>query len=148
MVMKGYHGLPAETSAAFAPDGSFRTGDLGRLDADGFLHITGRAKDLIIVAGEKVAPRQVEDVLARHPAVAESVVIGKRDPVRGEVVVAFIIPREGQTAAATELRDFAREQGLAPWQLPREIFIVPDVPRSPTGKILRRELSDKVSATQ
>ena len=148
MVMKGYHALPAETSAAFAPDGHLRTGDLGLLDADGFLHITGRAKDLIIVAGEKVAPRQVEDVLARHPAVAEATVVGKRDPVRGEVVVAFVIPREGQTTSPTELRDFARQQGLALWQIPREIFIVSDVPRSPTGKVLRRVLSEKVNVPE
>jgi long-chain acyl-CoA synthetase len=146
MLMKGYHGLPEETASVLNFDGYFRTGDLGMIDADGFLHITGRQKDLIIVSGEKVAPRQVEEVLMRHPAVAEATVIGKKDPIRGEVVVAFVIPREGQSTSPNELRDYARAQGLTPWQLPREVFIVPDVPRSPTGKVLRRELSAKVNS--
>jgi long-chain acyl-CoA synthetase len=146
MVMKGYHALPEETAAAMSADGYFRTGDLGTVDADGFLYITGRAKDLIIVSGEKVAPRQVEEVLLRHPAVAEATVVGKRDPVRGEVVVAFVIPREDSTPSSAELRDFGRAQGLTGWQLPREIFIVLDFPRSPTGKVLRRELAAKVNA--
>ncbi len=81
MVMKGYHNLPEETANAVTGDGFFKTGDLGKFDADGFLHITGRKKDLIIVAGEKVAPREVEDVLARHPAVAEVAVVGRKDAV-------------------------------------------------------------------
>lgn len=145
MVMKGYHNLPAETEAALSPEGYFRTGDLGMLDTDGFLHITGRKKDLIIVSGEKVAPRQVEEALMRHPAVAEAVVVGKRDPVRGEVVVAFVVPRDGHSAEPAELRDYARGQGLAPWQIPREIFVVRELPRSPTGKVLRRELAERTN---
>lgn len=146
MVMKGYHGLPEETALALSSDGYFRTGDLGTVDADGFLHITGRQKELIIVAGEKVAPREVEEVLMRHAAVAEATVVGKKDPVRGEVVVAFVIPREGQSPSPGELRDYARAQGLAQWQVPREIFIIADLPRSPTGKVLRRELAAKVNS--
>ena len=148
MIMKGYHNLPEETASVMRADGYFGTGDLGMIDADGFLHITGRQKDLIIVSGEKVAPRQVEEVLMRHPAVAEATVVGKGDAVRGEVVVAFVIPREDQSTSPAELRDYARRQGLTPWQLPREIFIVPEVPRSPTGKVLRRELSAKVNSPQ
>src|SRR5262249_37936517 len=88
MVMKGHYNLPDETAAVLTGDGFFKTGDLGKVDADGFLYITGRKKDLIISAGEKVVPREVEDVLARHPAVADVAVVGRKDSSRGEVVVA------------------------------------------------------------
>ena len=141
MVMKGYHNLPAETAAALTPDGHFKTGDLGYFDADGFLFITGRKKDLIIVAGEKASPREIEETLMAHPSVAEAAVVGKPDPSRGEVVVAFIIARQGQEASAQLLREFCRQRGLAQWKIPREIYIVPDLPRSPIGKVLKRELA-------
>ena len=147
MIMKGYHNLPKETAEALTPDGYFRTGDLGRLDQDGYLYITGRKKEMIIVAGEKAYPREIEDVLLRHPAVHEAAVVGKKDPGRGEAVVAFVIPKEGQTVSADELRSFARDQGLAQWKVPREIFVVDELPRSPTGKVLKRELAQKVNAT-
>jgi long-chain acyl-CoA synthetase len=97
MVTAGYHNLPEETAAAFTADGYFRTGDLARIDADGFVHITGRKKDLIIVAGEKVYPREVEDLIATCPLVGEVAVVGRKDDVRGEAVVAFVVPREGVT---------------------------------------------------
>jgi long-chain acyl-CoA synthetase len=140
MVMKGYHNLPAETAAALTPDGYFKTGDLGKLDADGFMYITGRKKDLIIVAGEKVSPREIEDVLMAHPDVAEAAVIGKTDPTRGQSVLAFIVPREGRLPKSDELREFCRQRGLSLWKVPREIRIVQDLPRSPTGKVLKRLL--------
>lgn len=146
MVMRGYHNLPDETAAALTPEGFFRTGDLGLVDADGYLHITGRKKEMIIVAGEKVFPREVEDCLGRHPAVAEAAVLGKRDPSRGEVVVAFVVPKEGQTVTADALRDFCREQGLIPWKTPREIIVTPDLPRSPTGKVLKRVLAEQLAS--
>ena len=146
MIMKGYHNLPAETAAVLTPDGYFKTGDLGMLDPDGFLHITGRKKDMIIVSGEKAYPREIEEVLMRHPAVAEAAVVGKKDPGRGEVVVAFVMPKEGQTIQPDELRDFARTNGLAQWKVPREVFVVPDLPRNPTGKVLKRELVQKVNS--
>jgi long-chain acyl-CoA synthetase len=140
MVMKGYHNLPTETAASVTSDGYFKTGDLGRLDSDGFLYITGRKKDLIIVAGEKIAPREIEELLMSHPAVAEAAVIGKKDQTRGEAVVAFVIARESQSPSVEELREFCRQQGLPNWKVPREIHIVPDLPRSPTGKVLKRLL--------
>jgi long-chain acyl-CoA synthetase len=145
MIMTGYHNLPEETAKALTADRHFRTGDLGRVDDDGYLYITGRKKEMIIVAGEKASPREIEDVLMRHPSVQDAAVVGKRDPSRGEVVVAFIIPREGQTPKPDELRDFARQQGLAQWKVPREIQIVPDLPRSPTGKVLKRVLVEKLT---
>ncbi|HXE52839.1 MAG TPA: AMP-binding protein [Tepidisphaeraceae bacterium] len=146
MIMKGYHNLPNETSAVLTADRYFKTGDLGMLDADAFLHITGRKKDMIIVSGEKAFPREIEEVLMRHPAVSEAAVVGKKDPGRGEVVVAFVIPRDGLSVQADELRDFARNHGLAQWKVPREIFVVSDLPRNPTGKVLKRELAQKVNA--
>lgn len=144
MVMKGYHNLPKETSEALTPDGYFKTGDLGKFDDEGFLWITGRKKELIIVAGEKATPREIEDVLMRHPSVLDAAVLGKKDPSRGEVVVAFAIAREGQTIVADQLREFCREQGLMQWKIPREIFVVDDLPRSPTGKVLKRVLAEKL----
>jgi len=145
MIMKGYHNLPEETSNVLTADGYFKTGDLGRMDEDGFLHITGRKKEMIIVAGEKAFPREIEDVLLRHPTVAEAAVVGKKDPGRGEVVVAFVVPREGQTPKPDELRDFSRQQGLAQWKVPREVRVVPELPRSPTGKVLKRMLAEEAN---
>ncbi len=147
MVMKGYHNLPKETAEALTADGYFKTGDLGKVEADGVLHITGRKKELIIVAGEKAVPREIEDVLLKHPAVAEAAVVGKKDASRGEVVVAFVIAKEGQTIKPEELRDFARGEGLMQWKVPREITVVEDLPRSPTGKVLKRVLAEQVNAS-
>ena len=144
MVMKGYHNLPEETTQVLTADGYFKTGDLGKVDEEGFLHITGRKKEMIIVSGEKAYPREIEDALMRHPAVAEAAVMGKKDPGRGEVVVAFVTAREGQSPKPDELREFARQQGLAQWKVPREVHIVPEMPRSPTGKILKRDLAQKL----
>jgi long-chain acyl-CoA synthetase len=146
MIMKGYHNLPKETAAAITADGFFKSGDIGYMDNDGYLHITGRKKELIIVAGEKAVPREIEDVLLKHPAVADAAVVGKKDPSRGEVVVAFVILHEGQTATPDELRDFCRTQNLAQWKCPREVTMVTDLPRSPTGKVLKRVLSEQVNA--
>jgi long-chain acyl-CoA synthetase len=145
MIMKGYYNLPQETAAALTPDKYFKTGDLGMVDADGFLHITGRKKDLIIVAGEKVAPREVEELLMSHESVAEAAVVGKKDAGRGEQVVAFVISREGQEAKADVLRNFCREKGLAQWKIPREFFFPKELPHSPTGKVLKRVLAEQVN---
>jgi long-chain acyl-CoA synthetase len=146
MIMKGYHNLPKETAAALTADGYFKTGDLGRIDNDGFLYITGRKKDLIIVGGEKAVPREIEEALARHPAVAEAAVVGKKDPSRGEVVVAFCTLKPDATATPEQLRTFARDQNIATYKVPREVYIIPEMPRSPTGKILKRILAEKANA--
>jgi long-chain acyl-CoA synthetase len=140
MVMKAYHNLPEETAAVLTSDGYFKTGDLGKFDADGFLYLTGRKKDLIIVSGEKVSPREVEEILMAHPSVAEAAVIGTQDATRGEAVTAFVIAREGQALDGDQLREHCRRQGLPPWKVPRQVRVVPDLPRSPTGKVLKREL--------
>ena len=145
MVMKGYNNLPTETAQALTPDGYFKTGDLGKIDPDGFIFITGRKKDMISVAGEKAYPREIEEVLMANPSVAEAAVVGKKDPSRGEVVAAFVIFKEGQTLSADALREFCREHGLAQWKIPRDIQIMTDFPRTPTGKVLKRELSAKLN---
>ncbi len=148
MVTRGYNDLPGETAAAITPDGWFKTGDLGTRDADGFLTITGRKKDLIIVAGEKAAPREIEEALSRHPAVAEASVVGRKDASRGEVVVAFVMPKEGHAPTPEELREFARKSGLAQWKVPREVRIVGELPRSPTGKVLKRVLAERAATDE
>ena len=146
MIMKGYHNLAEETTGALTADGYFKTGDLGHIDADGYLHITGRKKDIIIVAGEKAAPREIEEVIMKHPAVADVAVVGKKDPSRGEVVVAFVTAKPEQTIKADEIRDFCRQQGLMQWKIPREVFVEEKLPVSPTGKVLKRELQARVNA--
>jgi long-chain acyl-CoA synthetase len=146
MIMKGYFNLPDETAKALTADGFFKTGDLGLIDDEGYLHITGRKKDLIIVAGEKASPREIEEVIHKHPSVKDAAVVGKKDASRGEVVVAFVTPKEGTTIKPEEIREFCRAQGLAQWKCPREVFVENDLPRSPTGKVLKRVLAEKVNS--
>jgi long-chain acyl-CoA synthetase len=145
MIMKGYYNLRDETVAALTSDAWFKTGDLGKIDSDGFLYITGRKKEMIIIAGEKASPREIEEMLMQHPAVAEAAVVGRKDPSRGEVAVAFVIAKENHSPKFEELRDFCRDQGLAQWKLPREIHFIDDLPRSPTGKVLKRVLVEKLN---
>ena len=138
-VMQGYHNLPEETARTIT-DGWLHTGDLGKLDEDGFVTITGRKKELIISAGENIYPREIEEALAQHPKVKEVAVIGVKDEVRGEVPKAFVIARDGKTIQEKELRIFCRAH-LANYKVPKYIEVVADLPRTPTGKILKRMLS-------
>jgi long-chain acyl-CoA synthetase len=144
-VMQGYHHLPEETAKTIT-NGWLHTGDLGKLDEDGFVTITGRKKDLIISAGENIYPREIEEVLAQHPKVKEVAVIGVKDEVRGEVPKAFVIIREGMNADEKELRHFCRES-LANYKVPKYFELVADLPRSPTGKVLKRMLSSSASGS-
>jgi long-chain acyl-CoA synthetase len=148
MIMSGYHNLPEETAAAITPEGFFKSGDLGFIDSDGYLHVTGRKKDLIIIAGEKASPREIEDVLLSDPSVAEAAVLGRKDPSRGEVVVAFVTAKEGHAVKADELRDYCRQKGLVQWKIPREIRVVTELPHSPTGKVLKRLLAEQLAAEE
>ena len=140
-VMKGYYKLPEQTRAAFTDDGFFRTGDIGRTNLEGHLFITGRLKEMLIIGGENVFPREIEEVLSRHPTIAASGVIGIKDPVRGELPVAFVELNEGQTFDERALQQWCR-QHLAGYKVPSEIRCVPQLPRNPTGKIMRRELKN------
>lgn len=137
-VMQGYYNKPEQTAACIR-DGALHTGDVGRVDADGFIYITGRAKEMIIVGGENVFPREIESVLMEHPAVAEAAVIAAPDSLRGETPVAHVILREGAQATDVELRGHCRDR-LAGYKVPREVRIATDLPRGPTGKILKRAL--------
>jgi long-chain acyl-CoA synthetase len=137
-VMKGYYGNPAATAEAFG-GGWFHTGDLAYADKDGYLFIVDRKKDMLIRGGYNVYPREIEEVLFAHPAVAEAAVIGKADPKLGEEVVAVIVPKPGADADPDEIIAYCRER-LAAYKYPREVRIADDLPKGPTGKILKREL--------
>ncbi len=137
-VMPGYFDRPEENEAAFTPDGWFRTGDRGFLDPEGYLTVSGRIKELIIRDGEKIMPREVEDVLECHPGVLEAAVVGEPDGDRGQAVVAFVVPTE-PPPTAEELRVLCRDR-LAVFKVPRRFVITTDLPRGPTGKILKRLL--------
>jgi long-chain acyl-CoA synthetase len=137
-VMRGYWNRPEETAEAI-PDGWFRTGDLGRADEDGYLFIVDRKKQLIIRGGYNVYPREVEEALHEHPAVAEVAVIGLKHPTLGEEVGAAIALVPGGTATVEELTAFARER-VAAYKYPRRIWLVDALPKGPTGKILHREV--------
>lgn len=138
-VMKGYFNKPEATALALA-GGVMHTGDIGHVDADGYIFITGRAKEMLIVGGENVFPREIEDVLIRHPAVAEAAVVGSPDPLRGEVPVAFVVLQADANSDSNELRSFCRER-LAGYKAPREVRIVMEMPRGPTGKVLKKQLA-------
>lgn len=145
-VMKGYLNNPSATADAITADGFFKSGDIGKLDEEGYLHITGRKKDLIIVAGEKAFPREIEDAIMTIPSLLEAAVVGKKDALRGEVPVAFIVPKDGQAVTIDQIRDACRGAGLAQWKIPKEIFPVTELPKSPTGKVLKRLLVEKLNA--
>ena len=137
-VMKGYWGK-AEATAEAVLDGWFRTGDLARVDDDGYFFIVGRKKDLIIRGGYNVYPREIEEVLHEHAAVAEVAVIGIPHTDLGEEIGAAVQLKPGATATPAELRAFARER-VAAYKYPRHIWLVRELPTGPTGKILHREV--------
>lgn len=145
MIMKGYLHLPNETAEALTPEGYFKTGDLGQIDSDGYLHITGRKKDLIIIAGEKASPREIEEAILKHEGIAEAAVIGRPDSSRGEAVVAFVIAKAEMQIRPEQVREHCREVGLPNWKIPKEVYVVDDLPRSPTGKVLKRVLKEKLN---
>jgi O-succinylbenzoic acid--CoA ligase len=131
---------PMVAASALDPEGRLFTGDLGAFDDRGRLVITGRKADTIVSGGENVAPVEVEDVLLTHPAVADAAVFARPDAEWGEAVVASVVLREGADAGPEELRAFCAER-LAGFKVPKAFEFVPGLPRSQTGKLLRRELA-------
>jgi long-chain acyl-CoA synthetase len=132
-VCKGYLGDPPETSAAWV-DGWYRSGDVGRYDADGFLYVVGRVKDMIISGGLNIAAREVEEVVGEHPAVSEVAVVGVPDPDYGEAVLAYVVTRPGATCTAEEIVEHCRAT-MASYKKPRHVRFVSDLPRNAVGKI-------------
>jgi long-chain acyl-CoA synthetase len=137
-IMKGYWQRPDATAAAIV-DGWFRTGDLGRVDQDGYYFIVDRKKDLIIRGGYNVYPREIEEVLYEHPAVAEAAVIGVPHASLGEEVTAVIALKPGHSETPEQIRDFVKQQ-VAAYKYPRAVHVVDALPKGPTGKILKREI--------
>ncbi len=141
-VTVGYDNNPKANAEAFA-HGWFHTGDQGVMDADGFLRITGRLKEIINRGGEKVAPAEIDEVLMAHPAVHQAVAFAMPHDKLGEEVAAAVVLKEGSTASEAEIRDFAAAR-LAPFKVPRKLLIVADIPKGATGKIQRIGLAQKL----
>ncbi len=141
-VMKGYWNRPDETAIALDEDGWLHTGDIARMDEEGYFYIVDRKKDIIIASGYNIIPREVEEVLYMHPKVLEAAVVGVPDPYRGETVKAYIVLKEGEQATAEEIIEFCR-QHLAPYKVPKIVEFRSELPKSQVGKILRRVLVEE-----
>jgi long-chain acyl-CoA synthetase len=139
-IMKGYLNKPDATAEAVSADGWFRTGDIGRVDADGYYYIVDRKKDLIIRGGYNIYPREIEEVLYEHPEVAEAAVVGMPHPELGEEVGAAVALKPGATVTPDELRSYVKSQ-VAAYKYPRRVWIVDALPKGPTGKILKKEIT-------
>ena len=138
--MKGYWNLPEETAEAMR-GGWMHTGDAGTMDDEGFVYIQDRIKDMIVSGAENVYPRMVEDVLFKHPAIADAAVIGIPHEQWGETVKAVVLFREGASASEEEVIEFCRGQ-LGRFQCPTSVDIVSSLPRNASGKVLKRELRE------
>jgi fatty-acyl-CoA synthase len=147
IVMRGYYGKPQETAAVLDAHGWMRSGDLGRIRADGYIELTGRSKELYKCGGETVAPKEVEQVLTRHPAVSQAYVVGLPDERLGEVGCAWIVPAEGQHVEPKEIIAYCR-QHLARFKVPRHVFLLAaaDLPATATGKVQKFRLADQAMA--
>ena len=141
-VVAGYWRRPDATAETFT-DGYLHTGDVGRMDGDGWFYLVDRVKDMVNVSGYKVWPREVEDYLFEHPAVREVAVVGAPDEYRGETVVAFVALRDGAQTSVGDLLAWSRTR-MAAYKAPRRIELVDEVPKTATGKFLRRELRDRL----
>jgi acyl-CoA synthetase (AMP-forming)/AMP-acid ligase II len=141
-VTDAYENNPGANAASFT-DGWFRTGDQGRMDGEGYLTITGRLKEIINRGGEKISPREVDEVLLDHPAVDQVVTFAVPHPKLGEDVAAAVVLREGMPASEQDLRDFAAGR-LAPFKVPRTVLLLDEIPKGATGKLQRIGLAEKL----
>jgi long-chain acyl-CoA synthetase len=144
-ILKGYYKNPEATAAAFR-NGWFHTGDVGYRDQEGFFYIVDRKSDMIIRGGENIYPREIDEVLYQHPAVAAAATIGIPDQLYGEEVAAFVVLKDGATIEEGDLISYCAEK-LADYKCPKSIRIVKDIPKGPTGKLLKRELAKEFSAS-
>jgi acyl-CoA synthetase (AMP-forming)/AMP-acid ligase II len=138
-LMGGYWGKPEATAAAMTPDGWLRSGDGGHMDADGYIYVTDRIKDMIISGGENIYPAEIERVLAEHPSLQDVAVIGVPDERWGEVPKAVVVAAPGATVDVEQVLAWCRER-LAAFKCPKTIDVVAELPRNPTGKILKKDL--------
>ena len=139
-IMKGYYNNPQATAEAIK-DGWLYTGDIGRVDEDGYLFLSGRKKETIIVKGQNIYPSDIEDVLYTHPKVAEAAVVGIPDELRGEVVRAVISLKEGEVTTEEEIRRFCRKH-MADYKVPKQVIFIDSLPKTATGKIRKEDLRD------
>jgi long-chain acyl-CoA synthetase len=145
-VMKGYYNNPDGTAEAIR-NGWLHTGDMGRYDADGYLYVVDRKKDMIITGGYNIYPAEIENVLYKNPKVAMATVIGIPDEIKGEIAKAYIVLKEGQTATEQEMIDYCRER-IAKYKAPRAVEFREALPTTLTGKILKRALRAEVLAAE
>jgi acyl-CoA synthetase (AMP-forming)/AMP-acid ligase II len=136
----GYLNEPGRTEETFWGDGYYRSGDLGELDADGYVRIVGRAKDLIIRGGQNISPREIEEAVAQHPAVSEVAAVGLPDPVYGERVCAVVSLLAGEALELAELLAFLKSRQLAPFKLPERLEILPELPKNASGKTSKQDV--------
>jgi long-chain acyl-CoA synthetase len=141
-VMLGYYRNPQETSRTIAKDGWLFTGDIGYMDEDGYFYITDRKKELIIVGGFNVFPREIDEVICQHPKVKEGIAVGIPDECKGERIKVYIVLKDGETAAPEEFITYFRER-LTPYKVPSEVEFRSNLPKSMIGKILRRVLREE-----
>ena len=140
ITMMGYFGDKEKTNETLGPDGWLHSGDLGKMDNDGYVYIVDRKKDMIITGGYNVYPAVIERVLAANPKVALAAVGKQNDELKGEIAKAYVVLKEGEDATEDEIIAFCREE-LAAYKCPRKVQFVKDVPKTSTGKIMRRELN-------
>jgi long-chain acyl-CoA synthetase len=145
-VMQGYWQNPKETDFALR-NGWLYTGDLAKMDEQGYFYIVERKKDLIIAGGYNIYPREVEEVLYQHPQVKEAVALGVPDPYRGETVKVVIVPKDGARPTAQEIQDYCKGQ-LAVYKVPRIVEFRDELPKSQVGKVLRRVLKEEACRSQ
>ena len=145
-ILKGYYKNKEATATAFR-NGWFHTGDIGYRDADGFFYIVDRKSDMIIRGGENIYPREIDEILYQHPAVAAAATIGVSDPLYGEEVAAFVVLKDGMKAGEDELIVYCQER-LADYKCPKTIRIVAEIPKGPTGKLLKRELATQFNLSK
>jgi len=143
-VTNGYENNPSANESSYN-NGWFHTGDQGRFDSDGYLFITGRIKEIINKGGEKIGPKEVDEVLLKHPAVAQTITFAVPHPTLGEDIAAAIVLKENSWVSESKIRDFAVER-LTDFKVPSQLIIVDQIPKGPTGKIRRNEIADKLAS--
>ena len=136
--MQSYYKNTEATKEAIKDEWLY-TGDLATVDEDGYFYIVDRKKDMIVSGGENIYPREIEEVLLRHPAIADIAVVGIPDPIWGETVKAFVVTKEGETVTEKEVIDFCKKH-LASYKKPKQVSFISTIPRNPSGKVLKRIL--------